>query len=381
MGTAFSRSKPAASPQQPCPAKGQEKAQADQALVDQVLAKARLEQEKGTTSPETAAALAAVNSFNQYNEAMTYARAAANVYDPSKPAEGLTTLSNDLNKANAELGLEPGTLQASDFTDDKTGFRAALYKSDATGKYILAFAGTNPSSLVDWKTNIDNGDNKDTQQYVEARALANRMKNLGISVDITGHSKGGGLATEAGLINTRAKVWTFNSAGLASASLARTSTTSFDNLTNRTQAFHGAGEFLTTIQTEKDPDKQIKNAENLLHSFKGSWYNHGPLNKIAPLKILQQDNTGAPVNPKERDAFFKDLDGLISDAKQKRAAGQKVDLFPVAVGQSVPIGKTSVLDNLGLYALLRHTMPQVEGDLNKGIKADRSTMTKYLKSK
>ncbi len=379
MGAAFSRSKPAAEPQENCPANCKERYQERQDLMSRTKDKARYQQENHATTPQTGTALAAAKRFDQYNEAMVHARAAANVYDPSKPGTCLTNLSNDPDKANAALGFPPGTLTAKDFEDPKTGFRAALYRSDSNGKLILAYAGTNPSSLADWKTNIDNGDGLDTEQYKDARQLAAKLSQSDQGFDITGHSKGGGLATEAGLIATKAKVWTFNSAGLNPASLLRTGTSDFAKLTARTQAFHNGGDFLTALQTEKDPATQIKNAQFLRDSFQGSWWNKGPLEKLSPLKILKENSTAQAVDPTERSAFFQQLDGLIDGAKKKLAAGEKFNLFPTAVGQSQAIGKTSSLDNLRLFSLYRHTMPPVMSDLEKGKTADQKTMNQFLK--
>lgn len=166
-----------------------------------------------------------------------------------------------LSVCNAALGLPEGTIKDADLRNDKTGCRAALYRNESNGKLIRVPRDTQPDSLVDWKTNIDNGQGKDTKQYSAMRDLSGKLAKNNISFDLSGYSKGGGLAQEGALKSPKSKVVVFNSAGLNDASLARTGNSSFDSLISRTQAYCAEGDFLTFMNQTTNPDKQITNAE------------------------------------------------------------------------------------------------------------------------
>jgi hypothetical protein len=333
-------------------------------LVAAAREKLQRERESGKSSQELAAVGAAIDRFDRDTEAMIRAEAAENVYDQSKAVDGLTNLSQDLAKLNAQLGLpENNGLTARDFNDPESGFRAALYKSEANGRYILAFAGTDPNALSDWETNIDNGLGLETEQYKMARELAAKLTAAGVDFDITGHSKGGGMATDAGLVAPQAKIWTFNSAGLNPNAPSIAGAPDFGDLESRTQAFHNQGDFLTLLQTEKDPEKQIANAEMLRKRLSGGEW--GP----SPLKItkMNPDDTNREQLDERRNAFMNRLDGLIADAKQKQQRKEPFDLFPAAIGQSQEVGKyDTTVDTI--WALMRHTMPGV--GLTKGVRKD-----------
>jgi hypothetical protein len=113
-----------------------------------------------------------------------------------------------------------------------TGFNAALYREYLTGKYILAFAGTNdpiPRSFDDWRTNIIQAFGvQGVKQYEYANDIAVRLMNnhqyiignneYGFNFNasntyIAGHSLGGGLASAASIMSGF-RAYTFNAAGL-----------------------------------------------------------------------------------------------------------------------------------------------------------------------
>ena len=101
---------------------------------------------------------------------------------------------------------------------DDTGFQSAVY-TDGNGNYVVAFAGTDPTSVPDWLANGGQGLGFETSQYRDAMALAQEVTSAfpGRTV-ITGHSLGGGLASAAALATDSAAV-TFNSAGLSDETL------------------------------------------------------------------------------------------------------------------------------------------------------------------
>ncbi len=116
------------------------------------------------------------------------------------------------------------------------------------------------------------------------RELSGDLADNGVDFNVAGYSKGGGLAQEAALVNTKAKAYVFNSAGLHEASLARTGNTDFDSLAERTQAFSAENDFLTFMNTTTDPDQQIANVRFLQNELKGEnrWC-------IKPMKIIHRN--------------------------------------------------------------------------------------------
>ena len=142
----------------------------------------------------------------------------------------LALLSQDVY--NAEAGAPVGAgrwtrvsdadLEAAGITtprsSDATGFQSAIY-TDGAGRYVLAFAGTDPTSVQDWIANGGQGLGFDTAQYRDAMALAQEAAAAyGDNLAITGHSLGGGLASAAALATDNPAV-TFNAAGLSDQTL------------------------------------------------------------------------------------------------------------------------------------------------------------------
>ena len=115
----------------------------------------------------------------------------------------------------AEIGLAE-----SDFHDD--GFDALLYHDAATGRYTVAFRGTDGEG-DDWGgTNLAQGRGRQTRQYDLAYELAGLVDQAlpGADLYFTGHSLGGGLATFAAL-RTQDQATVFNAAALHPATAAR----------------------------------------------------------------------------------------------------------------------------------------------------------------
>jgi hypothetical protein len=106
-------------------------------------------------------------------------------------------------------GIDPESLHS-----NATGFQAGIY-SNGHGDYVLAFAGTDFKSVADWRANVGQGLGLSTAQYNQARVLAQDARDaFGSNLAITGHSLGGGLASEASLA-TGVPAVTFNAAGLS----------------------------------------------------------------------------------------------------------------------------------------------------------------------
>lgn len=134
------------------------------------------------------------------------------VYDETGAPEGWTRENPDALKNRFP------ELQDINFSDEKTGFHADLFRSD-DGDLVLAFRGTNEG--IDWKENLQQGVGQTGHeatlppQYQQAVDLTNALKaNLDEDITLTGHSLGGGLATAASVAtNTPAVV--YNGAGLS----------------------------------------------------------------------------------------------------------------------------------------------------------------------
>ena len=79
------------------------------------------------------------------------------------------------------------------------------------------------------------------------------------------------------------------------------------------------------------------------------------------------------------------MDVMLADAR-KKPAGEPLDLFPKAVGQSHTVGASTVTEP-GLTALVRHTMDGqapiatgMLGDLESAKTADQKTLESFLKT-
>ncbi|HET7315263.1 Mbeg1-like protein [Salinisphaera sp.] len=93
------------------------------------------------------------------------------------------------------------------------GFSASLTQAPS-GRWIVAFRGTNPFSGADWRDNVDQALLGHSPQYEYAITLARLVKKkLGKNVLYVGHSLGGGMA-DAAAFATGSDAITFNAAGL-----------------------------------------------------------------------------------------------------------------------------------------------------------------------
>src|SRR5690606_7842305 len=96
-----------------------------------------------------------------------------------------------------EADLPPG-ISAADL-DHASGLRAAIY-TNGEGQFVLAFKGTSPTSLRDIKADVVQGLGFPTGQYTHAVELTRHAHAAyGDNLVLTGHSLGGGLASQAAM--------------------------------------------------------------------------------------------------------------------------------------------------------------------------------------
>jgi hypothetical protein len=135
------------------------------------------------------------------------ARLSSDVYDTPSEAAGVPGWRRLSPEELAAAGLRPQDLE-----NGRTGMRAAVYESN--GRYVVAFAGTDPLQPGDIGTDIAQGLGMETYQYQQAARIGDRARAaFGDDLAFTGHSLGGGLASHAALATGRPAV-TFNAAGL-----------------------------------------------------------------------------------------------------------------------------------------------------------------------
>ncbi len=332
--------------------------------------------------------------FNRYRDVLPSARAATDLNQlGDKPGDTpsnkpcLTRLPTDGEGLSKALGLPPDALKDGMLRDDQTGFRAAMYRDDTTGNLILVPRDTQPDSLVDWETNTRNGTGVDTEQYEQMRELTGKLTNRGVDFDVAGYSKGGGMAQEAGLVNTDAQVRVFNSAGLHDNSLTRTGTDDFSSLESRTQAFSAKGDFLTYMNSTTDPAQNITNAKFLRQELAGQGPGINPIN-IKTTNPLTRGGTPDADFAQEKQAYLGELDNQITTMQSALDEGRAVEGFPpvrAATKETINDSGSFVGSLLGansdqptLGKLYQHKMDGVLGSLESNVKDDRKTLQSFL---
>jgi hypothetical protein len=334
-----------------------------------------------------------VQRFDRYREALPSARAAADLNElgdepgdePSqKPC--LTRLPVQAEKLNSTLGMPPGTLRDEDLRNDDTGFRAALYRDEGTGKTILVPRDTQPDSLVDWQANTRNGLGQDTPQYAAMRNLTQHLEASNQPFDIAGYSKGGGIAQEGGLVNPLAQVRVFNSAGLSDSSLIRTGQPNFDDLIARTKAFSSEGDFLTFMNGTSDPGQNIINSVFLRRELAGQAPGLNPIS----IKVRNPAMRGVndPLFERDRQSYLDELDQHINSMQTAYDTGGLVDAFPPVRAAS----KETVVDSMTLAGkalgarsaqptlgkLAQHKMGVVLDSMESNVTNDRKSLSAFL---
>ena len=143
------------------------------------------------------------------------------------------------------LGIDPGSLEG------PGGFQAGIYR-DEDGGYVLAFAGTDPSSVEDWGTNLQQGVGALSGQHGQAIGLAEQLSRAvgSDNVVLTGHSLGGGLASTASVATDLPAV-TFNAAGVHPNTVVAAALVGHESpvvSADQVRNYHVRGEVLTTLQ-------------------------------------------------------------------------------------------------------------------------------------
>ncbi len=206
-----------------------------------------IEQGKQSSDPKVREA---AERLERNNVGVEKAKLAEHVYDPSKePPEGWKNISND-SEALAKYGLKPEDLKI----EGTPSFRAQVYEPDPAVfgndmKPSVVFQGTNPSSMADWKNNVAQGMNMHSDYYERAVDIGTKVGNSGQSVDMVGHSLGGGMASAASRASGQPG-WTFNAAGLNSNTVEKYGGTMHVPATENINAYRNEGEILTGLQEQ-----------------------------------------------------------------------------------------------------------------------------------
>ncbi len=230
---------------------------------------------QGIASPYPDAQIAA-KRLAANNIAVEKAKLAENVYktvDPLKATpgvpEGWTDISND-DAVLGKLGLKSNMLYDKEVAPD---FLARVYQPDpsvfgndmnptvvfrgsrapglASKEELLAWfynedGGRIIKNGADWSNNGAQAIGWNSEYYKKAVAIGDKLAMSEQSIDIAGHSLGGGLASATSIASGKAG-WTFNAAGLSSGTVEKYGGSllgSPDNI----QAYRVNGEFLTKLQ-------------------------------------------------------------------------------------------------------------------------------------
>ncbi len=340
--------------------------------------------------------------FQKYSKAMPAARAAQdmNKLGDSSPDGAKTTplghclerLPLDADALNKQLGLKPGTITSKMLRNDQSGFRAALYRDDATGKLILVPRDTEPHSLMDWETNIYNGLGQETKQYDEMKNLAQKLYKNDVNFDVGGYSKGGGLAQVAGLFSPNSNVSVFNSAGIPDF-WSTNSGISMSNLESRVSAFSAQGDFLTQMNNTVTHAGNMDNMQFLYDQLSGNVSRTEkyllPGGPPIQIKYLNPETQGIADSAftSEKTAFLTKLKGIMNNYANDPTAGS---LFPpvrtndlTTIPNSMSFkgeigGAKDPRPNLGHLA--QHQISNIVQPMQDVIDKDRKTMKDFLQS-
>lgn len=150
---------------------------------------------------------------------------AAAVYD--KPGAPPSPLPPNTRRATqddlAALGLYDGQNDMTKLKDSNFRSEVFVQNDPVTGAetYVVAFKGTDMTSLEDWGTNVQQGLGMETAYYTQANRIGQTATTMKPGqVRFVGHSLGGGLASSAAAMSG-AEATTFNAAGLHNSTVER----------------------------------------------------------------------------------------------------------------------------------------------------------------
>jgi hypothetical protein len=191
-----------------------------------------------------------------------------------------------LRKLESSLGVEENSLHPIDFSNEKSGYRAAVFYDQRDEKYVVTFRGTNKNNLIDWKNNINNqlpnATESDAPSYFAAKKLGKLLKGSQPSIEYTGHSKGGGEVYEALSNSPESEAIVFNATGPS----PRIDDETKEEMANRVQNYQVGGEMLSLMQDETDPQKTIENMKWLRGQVRDGIFMGSDL----AVKITERDN-------------------------------------------------------------------------------------------
>ena len=188
------------------------------------------------------------DSKGEFLAGTNYMKVGTDFFAEDNPMKGLLRLIGDCNA-----------------TINETGFHAELYYNKVTGEYTIAFEGTNflgpadiadinkykelPNVIEDVKTDFKIGTNEIPEQHNLAMRIADYINDLNLpektSINITGHSLGGSLASVVGLA-TGLPTYTYNSAGVNQAMIEKYGLN--DNQYSNIRAYQTDDDPLTSVQ-------------------------------------------------------------------------------------------------------------------------------------
>lgn len=180
-----------------------------------------------------------------------------------------------------------------------SGLKAGVYSNDA-GQTVVAFAGTNPHSAGDLRTDVAQEIGIPTDQYSQARELvrnvvAERGPN---NVVVVGHSLGGGLASTSALENG-ARAVVFNAAGVHNNSLS-------DPLSMRSRAEQGA---VRHYHVDREALQKVNAMSPFSHGVPGAVIKlesaYGRANPEATMGSLQMHSMDRVVSAMRTDPRFQ----------------------------------------------------------------------------
>jgi hypothetical protein len=192
----------------------------------------------------SASASTAAERLARNNVAVEKARLAEHVYHPSESVpEGWANRSRD-----GEF-LDHHGLKMKDLEIKGSNFGAQLYEPNVAvfGQDMnptLAFKGTEMASWEDWGNNFSQGMDMESAYYRRAVEIGGKLRDDPFSIDMAGHSLGGGLCSAASKASGK-DCWSFNAAGLHPKTVEHYGGQVTPSNVN---AYHVKGDILTVLQ-------------------------------------------------------------------------------------------------------------------------------------